>query len=130
MMILKILKSKLPAKIKEHYEDTSLDVFLCETATKIKNHCNITEIPEELNHTWVNMTRDLIIYEYNLLHIEPTDEEKQGEVSSIKEGDSTISFGGTDKSERAKIIGKRTMSLDDLIFNYKSDLNKFRRVRW
>ncbi len=110
---------------------TELDKELAinEIEQVIKNYCNIDKIPEELNHTWANMAVDLINYNYQLNNNDDIVEADSADVSSIKVGDTQIELGGGNNS-RAKTLNSHIPNLDQIILNYQSQLNKFRKMVW
>ena len=110
---------------------TELDKELAinEIEQVIKNYCNIDKIPEELNYTWANMAVDLINYNYQLNNNDDIVEADSADVSSIKVGDTQIELGGGNNS-RAKTLNSHIPNLDQIILNYQSQLNKFRKMVW
>jgi len=110
---------------------TELDKELAinEIEQVIKNYCNIDKIPEELNYTWANMAVDLINYNYQLNNNDDIVEADSADVSSIKVGDTQIQLGGGNNS-RAKTLNSHIPNLDQIILNYQSQLNKFRKMVW
>lgn len=122
--VLKILKRKLPKTIT--FADDQLIECLSEVEQKILNYCHLFEVPDPLIYTWANITRDLIIYENDSLS-EKSDIEVSGAITSIKEGDTQISYGSD-----VSIANKHNMSnvIDGLLFNYKADLKRFRKIEW
>lgn len=101
-----------------------------EVEQSIKNYCNIDEVPEALNYIWANMALDLVNYNFesnnragDTIATDPSD------VSSIKVGDTQIQLGGGGGS-RAKVLNSHRPNLDQIVMNYQSQLNKFRRMVW
>ena len=86
----------------------------------IKNYCNISEVPEQLNFTWANMACD-IVKSYNA---EETGEPVNGGPASVSMGDTTVSVSNS-QSGTGHVV-----DLDGLIQNYKEQLQKFRRIKW
>lgn len=93
-------------------KDVLIEFVLEDTKTIILNYCNVVSIPEGLQTTWLKMAMDLYRNE-NL-----GNEESGKYVSSISEGDSSVSFK-TNYSDFK----------DSLLKDYMSQLNKFRRLR-
>jgi len=78
----------------------------------IKNYCNVTEIPEELEKTLIDMACEMFrCCGYG-------EEGVGGVVKQLKEGDVSVSFGSADES-----------SLLD-IKKFEKQLMKFRRPMW
>lgn len=96
----------------ETSKDVLIEFVLEDTKNIILNYCNVVSIPEGLQTTWLKMAMDLYRNE-NL-----GNEESGKYVSSISEGDSSVSFK-TNYSDFK----------DSLLKDYMSQLNKFRRLR-
>lgn len=112
--VLKIIKRKLTDPPSD--EDLLLDIT--EVGQYIMNHCNIAVIPEELMFVHANMVIDF----YEIQRKSESDEDTQT-VTSVKEGDVTVQFGTTKTALREGVT-------ESLLFNYKDQLNKFRKLRW
>lgn len=112
--VLSIVKRKLSAPPSD--DDLLLDIM--EVGQYIMNYCNIAVIPEELMFVHANMVLDF----YKIQHKAESDEDTQT-VTSVKEGDVTVQFGTAKTALREGIT-------ESLIFNYKDQLNKFRKLRW
>ena len=113
MDVFDIVKAKLP-----EMDDTVLAMHIAEVGTAIKTYINQRTIPADLVFVHANMVVDLINGEQRR-----TEPEAQTSVSSIKEGDVTVQFGS------AK-IDSRERATERLIFDFSSQLNKFRKMRW
>lgn len=112
--VLEIVKEKLP---NSQLTDNALQVYIGEVSQSIKTYCNRSDIPSELTFVHANMVVDFINGEEK--KASPDDHRA---VTAIKEGDVQVSFGGT-----VSTIGEATV--DNLLHNYKSQLNKFRKLR-
>lgn len=110
---------------------TKLDIQLAvmEVEEVIKNYCNIDEVPEALNYTWANMAVDLIKYNYESNNSGSEVAADAADVSSLKVGDTQIQLGGG-SSSRAKVLNSHRPNLDQIVMNYQSQLNRFRRMVW
>lgn len=120
------------AKIKdEAITEPDIQLAAMEVEEVIKNYCNIDEVPEALKYTWANMATDLAKYNYQvnndsddvLADIDASD------VSNIKIGDTQIALQGG-SSERARLLKSHRPNLDQIVMNYKEQLNRFRRMVW
>lgn len=108
-----------------------IQLAIDETEVAIENYCNIDEVPEALNFTWANMATDLARYTYAkttsendiLAGIDISD------VSNLKMGDTQIALQGGSGSRHSALKSHRP-NLDEIVFNYKEQLNKFRRLVW
>lgn len=96
----------------ETSKDGVIEFVLDDAESIILNHCNLSSVPDGLQSTWLKMAIDLYRNE-NL-----GNEESGKYVSSISEGDSSVSFK-TNYSDFK----------DSLLKDYMSQLNKFRRLR-
>ncbi|NLY20125.1 MAG: hypothetical protein GXZ08_02425 [Tissierellia bacterium] len=99
----------------QEIDDSLLSLYFEIVEQRVKNYCNISTIPTEL---------ELIIVEIVVGYCNAKFSESGGnskDVQSIKRGDTTISYG---KTETVKDI-----SISDFVFNYKTQLNKFRKVK-
>lgn len=101
----------------------------------IKNYCNINNVPEELKFTWANMTIDLLRYQHESnLSTEASgniDDINIGDVSSLKIGDTSVNLGSGSISNAHNIaMRSHYPNLDEIIMNYKSQLQRFRKMVW
>lgn len=80
----------------------------------IRDYCNIKEVPKELNNTVLRMAVDLYRNE-NL----GEEDIPLGSISSIGEGDTSISFRSSANEFK-----------DTLTKNYKVQLNRYRKLVW
>lgn len=126
MTILEIVQAKI-----KNEAITELDIQLAigEVEEVIKNYCNIDEVPEALKYTWANMAVDLVKYNYESNNSGGEVAADAADVSSIKVGDTQIQLGGGSGS-RAKVLNSHRPNLDQIVMNYQSQLNKFRRMVW
>lgn len=92
---------------------------LDEAAQLIKNYCNRSFVPWQLNYTWANMAQDIIKGRYT-----PTKagDIPDNEIGSIRAGDVTIS--------RSNELVAHRVNVDDLTKIYAAELNNFRTFRW
>jgi hypothetical protein len=107
-----------------------LDFALEEVQQCVKNYLNRLTIPSELSFTVANMASDL-------LHASHRHKEVEGEgipLSEIKQisvGDVSIHRGEERMTDGMLLkLARRQASLDDVLLNYVSQLNKFRLMRW
>lgn len=112
-------------------------VAIMEIEQLVKNKCNIIEIPDGLIFVIANMAADLLRWE-NAVNTKPDSGISQngtvfaGAVSSVTEGDTSVSFSekSAADSERENRLKSRSDVLDDLILNYREQLWTFRKVKW
>jgi hypothetical protein len=75
------------------------------------------------------MAVDLIKYNYESNNSGGEVAADAADVSSLKVGDTQIQLGGG-SSSRAKVLNSHRPNLDQIVMNYQSQLNKFRRMVW
>ena len=84
-----------------------IELDIARVTQQVKNYCNLEEIPEALNFTIADMVVDL-------------QRERSGDCINFTDtdmGDTSYSFSVDD-------------AIDNLVRDYKSNLNSFRRLRW
>ena len=120
-----------------------LQMLVEEVELSILNYCNIAEVPDALKFVWANMVVDYWRYLCELVssnessksETEPGSSTTSTMVTSIREGDTQISFAADPKSSSSNtsyVGNARTMAgvLDSIVLNYVDSLNKFRRIVW
>lgn len=128
------LKEIVVAKMNNpNLTDIEIEIAILETEEVIKNYCNIDIIPQELKFTWANMTTDLLRYQYEMNNPQSNDDILNSfgtaDISELKVGDTQIGVGGNN-SVSAKALNSHKANLDALIFDYQSQLNRFRKMVW
>lgn len=128
------LKEIVVAKMNNpNLTDVEIEIAILETEEVIKNYCNIDIIPQELKFTWANMTTDLLRYQYEMNNPQSNDDILNSfgtaDISELKVGDTQIGVGGNN-SVSAKALNSHKANLDALIFDYQSQLNRFRKMVW
>ncbi len=114
MTQLEKLKKLLGIPLDNDSKDFLLEFTLGDVEQTIKDYCNIKEIPESLNNTMLRMAVDLYRNE-NL----GEEESSLGSVSSIVDGDTTVSYKSSANEFK-----------DTLIKDYKVQLNRYRKLVW
>lgn len=132
MDILEIINAKL-SNVSIDFHEKALAIE--EVENVIKNYCNINTVPSELKFTWANMAIDLLRYQHeaNLLPDSDNslDSVAAGNISSLKIGDTSINLGNEDSlSVRTIAMKSHSPNLDNLVMNYKSQLQRFRKMVW
>lgn len=82
------------------------------TIEYIKNYCHIDSIPDDLKHTVILMAADLFRYDVS------SSSGQYDNVTSIKEGDVTVSYGSN------------SSSMSSVFKDYKARLARFRKLVW
>ena len=126
--LVKIIKQK---QKKVTVTDADILAALQEVEQAILNYCKIPEIPEALKYTWCNMSIDLLLYNHEM-NTTPNDVMEAfdpSDVSTIKIGDTSISLGDKYRNNaRSRILQSHNSNLDDIVMNYRAQLNSFRRL--
>lgn len=126
--LVKIIKQKHK---KVTFTDDDILAALKEVEQAIKNYCNIPKVPEALRYTWCNMSIDLLLYNYEV-NTTPDDVLEAfdpSDVSTIKIGDTSISLGDKYRNNsRSRILQSHNANLDDIITNFRAQLNQYRRI--
>lgn len=112
--LIEIVKNKLT----DPPEDSVLEDYIDEVEQSILNYCNISKVPDALLYVHANMVVDFIKSQNR-----NNDSEEQRAVTSIKEGDVTVQFGSVKKE-----TGEQVM--ENILFDYKDQLKRFRKLRW
>ncbi|AJA42658.1 head-tail connector (endogenous virus) [Clostridium phage phiCT9441A] len=114
MTNLEKLKKLLGITLEDNSKDFLLEFALEDVEQIVKNYCHIKEIPEALNNTVLKMAIDMYRNE-NL----GEEESSLGSISSITEGDTSISYRSSANEFK-----------DSLLKDYKAQLNKYRKLVW
>lgn len=114
--------------------DTMLEFLIALTDKKIRNFCNIEEVPKELKEIQIQMCEDLYDLRYNNVqagtNLENTNS-NDAELKTIKRGDAQFEF--TSKAEKVlneKKLLTELINSDSFLFNYENELYDFRKFRW
>lgn len=135
MTVLDIVKMSC-TKEGESISDFEYAIAVDEAAVEIKNYCNLTgDIPDGLKYTWANMAIDLVLYRHYRTKETLGDDGQRGlesrPIASMSIGDTSVTFGTTNSSDGLYIEAKsHVANLDDLLMNYKDQLNKYRKMVW
>lgn len=88
-----------------------------------KNYCNRDDVPSKANFLIANLAADLLRGQYKTSSAAAASADvNPAELASISVDDVSLSF---DASKRAHVI-----TLDDVVLNYKTQLNSFRKIQW
>lgn len=119
--ITTILKSLVPNSNKLDYYDSTIDFVVSKVIDDVTSytHISIIELPEELDKMIVSICIQLINSHQFLTPIE----DKNTDVQSISEGDTSVTF----KSPSA--IYTELQTINPISDNYLSILNSYRRIK-
>ena len=132
--IITLVINKLKAKNKYDEQSHTVDVissYVDEVVQTVKNYCQIPGIYFAMRYIVTNMCTDYVIYDTELakdvaninLDADPAD------LSSVKIGDVTVGLGDKYRSNMRKtVLNAHTYDLDSILLDYKSQLNRFRRI--
>ena len=114
--------------------DEMLNFLINLTDRKIKNFCNIEEVPKELKEMQIQMCKDLYDLRYNKQKINEegtTTVKEETELKSIKRGDAQFEFtSNAEKVLNEKKLLTELINNDNFLFNYENELYDFRKFRW
>ena len=101
--------------IKDDSKDKILEFVIADVEETIKNYCHVDTVPDGLVNTGYRMAMDL----YRNENI-GSETGAAGSVSAISEGDTSTSF--------RQYVDDNFK--DTVLKNYKSSLNRYRKVAW
>lgn len=103
-------------------QDELIKTYIDEIGQRILHYCNLTEMPDGLKLTWSSMTIDALrIEQPNLEGVEQTTAESE----SVTVGDTS-----TAPAKSAGLTNAAKSVIDQVVLNYRVDLNRYRKVRW
>lgn len=103
-------------------ESEILGILIDEVRDYILNYCNIKEVPTELNSCWVSLVCQK--YLQNKLALGDMEGVENGNISSISEGETSISYDNSNSSVA------RMQKLIDKLGKVENQLVGFRKVKW
>ena len=128
MDVLKEVKQRLNSFGVETTEadDAALVFLIAKTEQSIKNECNLSKVPDELQYILVDwVCGGFLQTQFSLGKIELENMDLNGALASVKEGDVTISF---DNSQSDSVRFESLVSA--LLHTGRSELLCFRKLRW
>lgn len=117
--VLKLVKLRLA--LSDEW-DALVDSYVQEIGRRILHYCNLDQVPDVLEHTWASMTIDALRIEQPKL---PGIAETSGEVEQVTVGDTS-----TAPAKPAGLTNTAKSVIDEIVLNYRVDLNRYRRLRW
>lgn len=112
-MVLSLAKLKVLLGITSSDEDNALQFILDDVTETVLNYCNIPELPSGLELTCYRMAMDIYRAEGVGSKVAPN------AVTSIKEGDASVNFGG---------VGSAAGYAGSVLKNHTLQLNRYRRL--
>ena len=128
MDVLKEVKQRLNSFGIETTEadDATLVFLIAKTQQSIKNECNLSEVPDELQYVLVDwVCGDFLQTQFSLGNLELENIDLAGALASVKEGDTTVSFDNS-QSDSARFESL----VSALLHTGRSELLCFRKLRW
>lgn len=101
-------------------DETDRRFALEEVETAFRNYCNRSDIPSDARFVIANLAVDLLKSQHG--DVNSSAEAPAGELASISVDDVNLSFDANARSH--------TVNLDDLLLNYREQMNRFRKMRW
>lgn len=101
-----------------------IGTYIAEIERRIKHYCNITHLPDNLLYVWASMVVDAV--RVDLPNVDEIDDTVGGQESNINVGDTSVSGGGSGGG----LTNTGKSAIDQVVFNYRADLNHYRRLRW
>lgn len=107
-------------------EEAKIDFIIGKVENHIKEYCNRDDVPEALNYTIVDIASQFIsMYGWSDGSvITAPSVDGPGEIASIKEGDTTITYNVAEKG-----AVKSFSTEEDVYFEFAAKLNKYRKLR-
>jgi len=99
-----------------------IETYIEEICNRILNYCGVSSIPDGLKYTWASMVIDAV--RVDLPNVDEV-AVSVGSNESIKIGDTSTSPG---QSSGVTNISKSV--IDEVVLNYRVDLNRYRKLRW
>lgn len=104
-------------------DETAIQFLIAKTEEHIKNYCNISEVPEELEYSEIDMVCIEFLKEKALSGGLETSGLQIDAISSITEGDVSVSYASGSSISLPAIYAS-------ISSRFESDLLPFRRMRW
>lgn len=121
--VLQIVKLRLD--LADDKNDALVTSYIAEIGRRIRHYCNITTIPDDLIYVWASMTVDAL--RVDLPNVEEIADSVGGGGANVKVGDTSVSGGG---GSSGGLSNTAKAAIDDVVFNYRIDLHRYRKMRW
>jgi len=118
--VIEIVRTRLPGLPDD--ADALIDYYAQEIGQRILHYTNLSEIPAELEPVWASMTIDALRIEQPNL---PGIAETIGGGESVTVGDTS-----TAPAKTAGLTNTAKSVIDEVVLNYRVDLNRYRKLRW
>lgn len=132
LVLISIIKRKVNTEI---ISDEDISNGIDEVEQYVLNYCCIPQVPFALRFVLANMTVDLLNYQYYKLNAdEPKSDSDSdvigiGDISNIQVGDTQVKLGNWSVADnKTNALKSHQANLDDVLFDYNTQLNQFRRI--
>jgi hypothetical protein len=102
--------------------DALVNSYVQEIGRRILHYTNLAVIPSELEYTWASMTIDALRIEQPKL---PGIEETTGGGEQVTVGDTSSA-----PAKSSGLTNDAKTVIDQVVLNYRVDLNRYRKLRW
>lgn len=102
-----------------------IETYIHEIERRIMHYCAISKVPEALKFVWVSMAIDAV--RIDLPNIREIANTVSGGALSVSVGDTSVSGGGASGGD---VSNTSKAAIDQVVLNYRSDLNRHRKLRW
>jgi len=102
-----------------------IGTYIAEIDQRIKHYCNISHVPNDLLYVWASMVIDAV--RVDLPNVDEIDDTVGGQAGSVKVGDTSVSGGG---GSGGGLTNTSKAIIDQVVFDYRIDLNHYRKLRW
>ncbi|MBB6670274.1 DNA-packaging protein [Cohnella nanjingensis] len=116
-----LVKKRLGVRVNDH--DELIELYTDEIGQRIRTYINATAVPEALTYTWAAMVASALSAEQLAVLFPPGEETVEFETTI---GDTTVK---PIKSVTAPSLPTVAV-LDSVVFDYRGELNAFRKLRW
>ena len=123
-LIIDEVKRRLGLDVNDTTHNYLIGTYVDEAGLRIMNYCNISVIPDALSYTWVAMVASALSAEQINVLRPPVESEDEFE---MKIGDTSIKPSG---SSSAAPTSPTVTVIDEVLRDYKAELNSFRKLRW
>lgn len=117
-------------KMRLALDDTNKDgliaTYLAEIGNRIKHYCGISTIPADLNYVWASMVIDAV--RVDLPNVDEIADSVGGGGANVKVGDTSVS--GASGSGGGGLANTSKSVIDKVVFDYRLDLHRYRKMRW
>jgi hypothetical protein len=117
-----LVKRRLGLSLTDPVHDDLIDLYIDATEEAILNYCNIASVPDGLKQTWAAMAASALSAEQSaILYPNPN----PVDLYETHIGDTTV--------KPVKQVAPPVPSLtviESLVFDYRSSLHAYRRLRW